>query len=184
MTNSNWLPSEAEAAMSLNPHAQANIAGTDPGVSPDEYLLRVLEGHIAGEAATLAEYRALAKSTQDPVVELIMGLVLEDEERHHTLMNSLAARIKDDLYWKQTPGALPPGTPTAADQETYESLRRFVANERFGIHELEEFAGRADGLHGGLPTEILEMMALDSQKHEHLLRFLFRRVGMALRDAR
>jgi len=183
MTNSEsqWPVPEADIVLSAGP-IQASAA-TEGSLTPDELLVRALEGHIAAERMSLGQYRELAETTKDPVVELIMGLVLEDEERHHNLMRRLATRLKDDLYWTQTPNALPAPRPVSVDPKEYESLRSFVASERAGIHELRDFAGRADGLYGGLPSELLEMMALDSQKHEHLLRFLFRRLGQAMAEA-
>jgi rubrerythrin len=183
MTNSEarWMVPEAEAAVIIGPTGQADTKNSiEP--SPYEYLLRALESHISSEREALARYRQLAEATNDPVVELIMGIVLEDEERHHSLMRRIAARLKDDLDWSQSPEALPAAGPTA-DRSTYEALRAFVASERAGIRELEDFAGRADGLYGGLPTELLEMMVFDSEKHEHLLRFLFRRLGQGLTEA-
>lgn len=183
MTNSEAqkILSEAEAGLAFGP-----LTGADAGpeLSPDEYLLRALEGHIGGERTSLGQYRDLAQTTKDPVVALIMGIVLEDEERHHGLMRSIAARIKDDLYWAQSADALPATVQAPADAAAYESLRRFIASERTGVHELQNFAGQADGLYGGLITELLEMMVMDSQKHEHLLRFLFRRIGGAMAEAR
>jgi rubrerythrin len=174
---------EIEAALVQGPTGQPG-ASSAPALSPDEYLLQALEAHLGVERASLAQYRALAESTQDPIVALIMDLVLEDEERHHTLLRRLAARLKDDLEWAHTPEALPSPTAAPADPAAYEALGAFVASERAGIHELENFAGRADGLYGGLATELLEMMALDSRKHERLLRYLFRRVGQTITAAR
>jgi rubrerythrin len=179
--DSQWGVPEAEMAMAAGPvHASPR---SDGAPTPDEYLLRALEGHIAAERGYLNQYRELAESTKDPVVELIMGIILEDEERHHSLMRRLATRLNDDLYWAQTPDALRVPRPASVDPKEYESLRTFVASERTSVHELQDFAGRADGLYGGLPTALLEMMAVDSQKHEHLLRFLFRRLGQAMADA-
>jgi rubrerythrin len=170
---------EAHAALVMGPAGQSEWP-EERKLPPDEYLLRALESHISGERTFLAQYRDLAESTQDPIVKLIMNIVLEDEERHHTLMRQLATRLKDGLYWAHTPDALPSTTPATADADAHEALRRFASSERSSIHELNQLAGQADGLYGGLPTELLEMMALDSQKHEHLLRYLSRRIGGAL----
>ncbi|HEX3247760.1 MAG TPA: ferritin family protein [Chloroflexota bacterium] len=177
---------EVELAMSKGP---TGLLSTSPEVqlTPDEYLLQAIEGHINAERSALTQYRDLAEKTKDPVVELIMGIVLEDEERHHSLLRRLAARLEDDLFWRHSAEALaaPSTTPEdpANSESIRESLRKFVASERRGVYELEDFAGRADGLYGGLPTELLEMMALDSQKHEHLLRFLFHRVSDGIAEA-
>jgi rubrerythrin len=175
-----WMVPEAQVAEAIaNPKSPLYEESV---LSPFEYLLRAFESHISGERDVLAQYRQLAETSKDPVVKLIMGVVLEDEERHHSLMHRLATRFKDDLEWSQTPGALPAERPTF-DRDTYDAIHKFIFSERTGIHQLEELATRVEGLYGGLPTELLEMMVQDSQKHERLLRFLFRRQGQAIQEA-
>jgi hypothetical protein len=175
------IPEEQVAAAFAGPPM---VAGEQrPKPSPYEYLLRAFESHIAEERDVLAKYRQLAETSGDPVVQLVMDIVLDDEERHHSLMHRIATRVKDDLEWSQTPGSLP-ATGGSFDPDTYKSLLAFISSERAGIHELESLATRLDGLYGGLPTELLEMMVQDSKKHEHLLRFLFRRQGQALQESR
>lgn len=177
-----WGLPEAEAAAVIAGEGGLVPQSADE-LSPYEYLLRALESHIAAERESLGHYRQLAESTKDPVVELVMGIILEDEERHHGLMRRLAARLQDDLNWSHTPEALPVPAAAAAAAETHELLRRFVLSEEAGIRELQSFAKQAEGLYGGLPSELLAMMALDSQKHEHLLRFLYRRLGQTIGKA-
>jgi rubrerythrin len=150
--------------------------------SPYEYVLRAFESHISSEHDVLTLYRQLAETSKDPVAKLILEIVLEDEERHHSLMQRIATRFKDDLEWSQTPGALP-ANGAAFDSETYNALHRFIESERTGIHQLESLAARVEGLYDGLPTELLEMMVQDSKKHERLLRFLFRRQGRAFQES-
>jgi hypothetical protein len=183
MTNEDaqWMVPEAQVAEAItNPKSPFQENGGT--LSPYEYLQRAFESHISGEHDTIGLYRQLAETSKDPVVQLIMGAILDDEERHHQLMHRLATRVKDDLEWSQTPGALPTERPTF-DRETYEALHKFILSERTGIHQLEELAVRVEGLYGGLPTELLEMMMEDSKKHERLLRFLFRRQGQAMHEA-
>jgi rubrerythrin len=183
MTNEDaqWMVPEAKVAEAIA-HPQSPFHENIGTLSPFEYLLRAFESHISGERDVLALYRRLAETSKDPVVQIIMGVILEDEERHHSLMHRIATRFKDDLEWSQTPGALPTDRPSF-DRETYEALHKFIVSERTGIHQLEELATSVDGLYGGLPTELLEMMVDDSKKHERLLRFLFRRQGQAMQEA-
>jgi hypothetical protein len=174
------IPEEQVAAAFAGPPMVSSEQKFEP--SPYEYLLKAFESHITEERDVLALYRQLADSSKDPVVQLVMGIVLEDEERHHTLMHRIATRVKNDLEWSKTPGALPAGSQSF-DVDTYLSLLNFISSERAGIHQLESLATRLDGLYGGLPTELLEMMVQDSKKHEHLLRFLFRLQGQALQQS-
>lgn len=175
-TDALWQVPDAEVAAAIGPTTLPMVTGLD-ALSPYEYLLRALESHIGAERNALTHYRQLSEGSSDPVVQLVMGIILEDEERHHALMRRLATRLQDDLYWQHSPDALPIGTPDQAKSEDLEALRTFISSEQHGTHELEEFARQARGLYQGLPSELLEMMALDSQKHERLLRFLFHRLS-------
>jgi rubrerythrin len=179
--DSPWIVPEEQVAAAFS--GPPMVSPERPAeLSPYEYVLRAFESHISGERDALTLYRQLAETAKDPVVKLVVGIVLEDEERHHSLMQRIAARVKDDLEWSQTPGALPSAS-TTFDWETYDALYNFIASERTGIHQLEGLAARVEGLYGGLPTELLEMMVQDSKKHERLLRFLYRRQGQAMEDA-
>ena len=53
-----------------------------PGGSADERMLRAIKHHAEAEADSLAAYQEMAETDRDPVVRLLMGLVVEDEERH------------------------------------------------------------------------------------------------------
>lgn len=178
-----WIGPAVEAAVVTGTPGSMGRS-PEPQQSPYEILLGALEAHIGAERNSLEHYRELQESTTDPAIELIMGIILEDEERHHALMHRIAARLSDDLKWAHSSDALPTSRDISSDTAVYESLRSFVASERSGTHLLQSFATNADGLSGGLPSELLEMMALDSQKHEHLLRFLFHRVGTAIAGAK
>lgn len=180
ISNDTWPAPEIEAvavAGGLVPKAPA--AET---MSPYEYFQRALESHIANERAVFDRYRQLAEQSLDPVVRLVMGIIFEDEERHHSIMRQLATRLQDDLAWTHSPEALPVGESPAPSREEYESLRQFVASEETSIRDLREFAKDAEGLYQGVAGALIDMMVLDSQKHEQLLRFLFRRVGEALAE--
>lgn len=173
-----WQVPEAEVAAAIGPTSPALTQGPDE-LSPYEHLLRALESHIGAERNALSHYRQLAEGSGDPVVQLVMGIILEDEERHHALMRRLATRIQDDLYWKRSSEALPVGSPGNASADDLEELKTFILSEQSGIRELQEFSKQSEGLYQGLPSELLEMMVLDSQKHERLLRFLFHRIATA-----
>jgi hypothetical protein len=138
----------------------------------DEHLLRQVEAHIRAEATDLETYRNLA-SSPDPVTAELMGMVVEDEERHHELLRRLAVRLRDDLNWESSPGALPaergadPRVPGNAD-----SLREFASHEHQGARRLEALAREARGLQRPLAALLLYSMALDSQKHELVLGYV------------
>src|SRR6266567_7719275 len=94
----------------LNPWLHP-LAGGDPPPLSDR-LIRALEAHAAASAADVSTCRQLAKRTDDPVVELLVGMIVEDEHRHDALLRSMVRRLEEEVDFLATPGALP--VPTAS----------------------------------------------------------------------
>ena len=165
---------ELAAAIALTPNFSDQSAL--PANSPYELLLSALQSHTANETKGLAEYRRIAQTSSDPVVRLLMDLVLEDEERHHVLMERLAARLRDDLLWTHSSEALPTShdETVSPTREEWEAIRSLVYQEQDGIRHLRALDVQSEGLYEGLPSLLLETMIMDSEKHERILRFIFR----------
>jgi hypothetical protein len=157
----------------------------ESGDSPLDRLLGVFERHITAEADTVAAYRQLAETSADPVVALLMGQVVGDEDRHHGLLRSMAARLRDTLQWTHSPDALPVrGTPPEAEAgELLRTVREFASQEREGARQARELAKQQDGLYDGLFALLLETMAADSEKHERILSYIARRIQERFLDA-
>ena len=160
------------------------VAEESPQSSLDR-LLAVFERHIAAEADTVAAYQQIAEASTDPVIALLMGQVVDDEDRHHGLLRSMAARLRDTLQWTHSPEALPTrGTPPEAEAgELLRAVREFARQERDGAHQARELAKQQAGLYDGLFALLLETMAADSEKHERILSYIARRIQERLLDA-
>jgi hypothetical protein len=143
-----------------------------------ERLLRALEAHAAAEADSLSEYETLAETSGDPVVAMLMRFIVEDEERHHRLLEQMATCLRDGLAWTHSPDALPTGSHSASGDVTaaVEATRSLIREEREGARYVRHLARQEPHLHSGLFSLILEMIGQDSVKHEHLLRYILRRL--------
>jgi hypothetical protein len=140
-------------------------------------LLDAIEQPASLEEDALAEYDRLAEASADPVIALTMRLILEDEDRHHTLLKRIAATPRDALNWSHTPAALPHADEVGLPDKNLVSLARaLIDEERTGAAALRRLEEREEGVDGGLDSLLLEMMAMDSDKHAHLLRFVQRRL--------
>jgi hypothetical protein len=159
-------------------HAEAR-ADADRAGESIRRLLEVVQAHARAEAESLGTYVRLATTAGDPVVALVMRLILEDEERHHGLLGGIASSLRDALLWRPSTEGLPsgalPSAPAPADLECL--ARGLVKEEVAGAQLLHELAWRDKGINGGLDSLLLEMMALDSQKHALMLRFVCRRLA-------
>jgi rubrerythrin len=145
--------------------------------SPLERLQEAVAAHIGAETNTVTAYRGLANMAEDPVVALLMQLVVDDETRHHGLLDRMAARLKTTLEWITVPGALPTGLESigAPSPELVAALEAYVRQEEEGAGQLRRIAAEEADMYGGLFALLLETMAMDSEKHAHILRYLLRR---------
>lgn len=152
--------------------------GRQPTQSLAERLLEAIRRHVRAESDALGQYEQLAEDSADPVVALVMRLVLQDEERHHGLLQRIADSLRDALEWSHSADALPTGEPvtTARSEALANTARALIQEERQGAKALRELAAQERGIANGLHSLLLEMMALDSDKHAHLLEYVERRL--------
>lgn len=150
-----------------------------------EWLLCAVERHASAESDALEQYEQLAISSGDPVVALVMRLILDDEERHHGLLKRIESSLRDALYWSHSPAALPtspiPQPPLQADLAAV--ARELIAEEHTGARKMRELAEQEEGISGGLHSMLLEMMAMDSEKHSRLLHFVENRLHARVQAA-
>ena len=146
--------------------------------SPIELLLRTVEVHAAAEKDALAQYEYLAEASGDPVIAFVMRLILDDEVRHHGLLQRMASTLRDALEWTSSPEALPKAT---APQEPVPAAfvqiaQALVEEEHTGARSLRRLAQQEKNINGGIDSLLLEMMAMDSDKHARMLLFVQQRL--------
>ena len=155
------------------------------GFAPDsvEWLLDAVERHAVAEQEALDQYEYLATSSADPVIALVMRLILEDEERHHGLLKRIEATLRDAIEWTHSPNALPrTGTPQQpVAHELLQTAGALIEEERTGAHYLRDLARREKDIDAGLHSLLIEMMAMDSEKHARLLQFVHDRLATRAR---
>jgi hypothetical protein len=119
------------------------------------------------------------------VVALVLRLILEDEARHHGLLRRIATTLRDALYWTHSADALPASiTPQEPVPAGLVSVgRALIKDEQAGAHALRDLAAREHGIDQGLDSLLLEMMALDSDKHARLLEYVQRRLERLTRGS-
>jgi rubrerythrin len=146
--------------------------------SLSERLIRALEAHASSEAHDLDVCQQLAERSNDPIVRLLVGIVVEDEQRHHSLLQSMVRRLQQEVEFVSEPGALPvgEGVASAADPEIAATLRGLIRDEHEGARHLRHIARQEPHLYEGLYPLLLEAIARDSEKHATILRFLLLRV--------
>ena len=168
----------------------APIALTNPWLHPfaegqppptSERLVRALEAHRAAEAADVLSCRLLAQRVADPVVELLVGMIVEDEQRHGALLGAMIRRLHEEVEFVASPDAVPvpngPGSgPVEAATELAASVRDLMRNEHEGSRHLRHLARQEPTLYSGLYPLLLETIARDAEKHATILRYLLHRI--------
>jgi rubrerythrin len=168
----------------------APIATTNPWLHPlaegnppplSERLIRALEAHQAAEAADVASCVQVAQRLGDPVADLLVGMIVEDEQRHDVLLRSMIRRLHEEVEFVASSDAVP--VPTGSGLGTADtaaelaaSVRGLMRNEHEGARHLRHLARQEPTLYGGLYPLLLETIARDSEKHATMLRFLLQQI--------
>lgn len=141
--------------------------------SPVERLFAELEAHEREEEDVLKDYQAAANEAPDAGFRYLMGLVLEDEERHHRLSKAMADEVERSLNWLHGQRPLPTVHPTDdTRQGLLQETERFLRIEEQGEHQLEDLRSQVKDLHAGLLELIVDMMRADTQKHIRILKYI------------
>jgi hypothetical protein len=146
-----------------------------PKAGSVEWLVEAVDRHAQAESDALEQYEYLARASGDPIIALVMRLILEDEVRHHGLLRRIEASLRDALNWTQSPNALPsdtPKEPEASPAELARLAKELIEEEHSGARYIRDLAQKEKGIDGGLHSLLLEMMAMDSEKHARLLQFV------------
>jgi hypothetical protein len=167
--------------MSEEVHVDATL-DKDPCGTGLQMLVQAVETQILEEETLVEAYWQLARETSDAVVATLMRLLAEDEERHHQLFEEIGRTLRDRLDWKaDVPTAVGGSGPgTERDIEWPRRVRAFEANELRDAGALHELAHRAHMECEPLACQLLEAMAMDSDKHARLLRFVGHRLDASL----
>ena len=151
---------------------EANLA-TEPNVAR---LLAAIQAHEIAELDAVAAYRELAHSASDPVIASLLRVLLGDEEHHHRVLGAIGMNLRALASGAREPRMLPRRAQSPA---SVEMLRGFARQEQDGAVQLRALAREGRDLFDGLFTLLLNLIAMDSAKHELILRFVVRELEAA-----
>ena len=147
-----------------------------------ERLIRALEAHVAAEAYDVATCQELTQRAADPVVGLLVGLIVDDQQRHQSLLTGMIRRLQQEVDFVPSATAIPVDSDvSSADPEVLVALRTLIRDQHEGARYLRHIARQEPALYDGLYSTLLETMARDSEKHVTTLRFLLRRMEESVR---
>jgi len=145
----------------------------------EHQLFEHLTGHIERERAMLQEYAAAAAETDSKAFAYVVGLLAEDERRHHQIFAALARSLKSEAELGGETPEVPYLDFHRADTERVRELTQTLLRD-------EEADGRElrrlhDLLHDVKDTTLwdllVSLMRRDTDKHIAMLEFVLRHCG-------
>lgn len=137
-------------------------------------LFEMLMNHMELERESLEEYRRAAAETRSKAFAYVVGLLIEDEKRHHELFRALAQTVRSEAE-------LMPGSPVIPnmdfDSVDSEKVRRvsleLLRNEDEDAKELRRLHDHLQEVqHTTLWDLVVGLMRRDTDKHIAMLEFV------------
>lgn len=132
-----------------------------------------LVSHVEGELETLKGYEQLAQSTDSAAFRYLAGLILEDERRHHKILDQLAQSIRTSAELSSKPTPIP-ALDLGLDRERIIALtEQFIAVEEEDDRELKRLGRELKDVRDTtLWKLVLDMIQADNEKHRRILCFI------------
>jgi hypothetical protein len=145
---------------------------TRPVHEVEDAAIALLRTHGPREGEALERYQRLAEETDNEAHAYLMNLILEDERRHHRMIEEMLNAVQGFVWDVE----LEPSVPSAgrrADRRLYDETRRLLAFER---EDAKELRALKKVLHQDknwpLLELLVELMIHDTAKHIEILRFV------------
>ena len=137
-----------------------------------EFFAASLDRHVEAEGRILEDYRALAEKIPDGPVGMLVDLILTEEEQHHFLLRTMAKHLRQSLTG-ETKGLEAKGLMR---DELLRQTQRLREHERETINACGNLKSQVSSEEKELFDTLLDVMILDSEKHERLLAAIERMV--------
>jgi hypothetical protein len=143
-------------------------------------LFMHLTTHIERERAVLQEYAEAADATGSKAFSYVVGLLMEDERRHHELFASLARSLKTEAELRPEDPEVPYMDFARTDRERVRELSvRLLNNELDDSRELKQLHKMLRDVKDTTLWDLLvNLMRRDTDKHIAMLEFVLRHLPM------
>lgn len=149
------------------------------GASPsDQELYERFRRHAEHEGAVIDEYRRLAEDTTSPDVRYLLELIIDDEERHHQVVDEMARTLRTHAASGDGSAPVPALAfrhhDAAALRQATRHFIRLEADDRRQLRRLRRHLRHQRD--SSLRPLLARILLADTQKHLMILRFLARRL--------
>lgn len=140
-------------------------------------LASYLENHLRAEQGALDAYQRVVDGHPDDIVCYLIGMILDDESRHHRLFTEILNSLESKIRWENISPRVPPlRVPKSDRDELLTTTDQLLELERADAKELKRLrkAWAKDGGELGLWALLVQSAELDTEKHIHMLKYLRR----------
>lgn len=151
------------------------MATSIPGASVwEQRLYDHISAHIDGERETLIAYQELAESTSSPAFAYLAQLILDDERRHHRMLEQLAETIRATAEMSGEPTPVPDlGFFREDRDEILRQTERFLALEEEDNRTLKAISKDLRDVRDTTMWDlVLQIIRDDNAKHRRILEFI------------
>ena len=135
-------------------------------------LAAELERHVKEEGEILQEYRAFSDKLAEGPLSILVDHIVTEEEMHHFLLRTLSEWLQDPPARGESLAAL------GIDRdEVLSHTQTLQEHEKKTVTECRALKSRLSGEEGDLFETLLEVIALDSEKHQRLLAAVEKLIG-------
>ena len=140
----------------------------------DLEMFKHLTEHVRHEGRLLDEYVATAESTDSKALSFLIGMLVDDERRHHRSFEALASSLKSEAELSGAEPVVPRLDLHLVDRdELLDVTRRLLDHEKADAKELKRLAKELrDVQDTTLWGLLVEVMLRDTEKHIAILRFV------------
>jgi rubrerythrin len=140
----------------------------------EQELYDHVTAHGKNEGEVLQGYAELAETTDSPAFGYLARLILDDERRHHQLLDELAETIRTTAELSGEPTPIPDLPLVTADRERILTMtERFLALENEDNKALDRLAKELKDVRNTTLWElVVRLMQDDNAKHRRILEFI------------
>ena len=140
----------------------------------EQELYDHVTAHGKNEGEVLQGYAELAETTDSPAFAYLARLILDDERRHHQLLDELAETIRTTAELSGEPTPIPDLPLLTADRERILTMtERFLALENEDNKALDRLAKELKDVRNTTLWElVVRLMQDDNAKHRRILEFI------------
>lgn len=139
----------------------------------EQHLYDMITTHERDEEEVIEAYRGFAERTESDAVRYLIGLIIDDEERHRRVLGQLADTVRAEATFEHRGPAVPRIDVHAPDPELAEATDRFIEIERHDRDELRRLEAELTRVSGSPLAELtVALVRSDTERHITILKFI------------